>query len=225
MKKILAIILVIMLAASLVSCNKRKSGAENEKSTLDPILALKPGMAYSTVVCTTSPRTSEEPVATKKTEKMSIGCGADERYVSWKDGYGIAENGTVYVIRNSEWSLSSNAVSYGKLILSPSGISENMMSVCPQTKPIYAIFDEFDEDFFEENVLLYLTVNSSDVPARIDKAAAEKGKSLSVCIGVGYVNRGVYPPHGMCSYTVLVSYPKEALTGDEQINVSFENLD
>ncbi|MBQ9746118.1 MAG: hypothetical protein IJW21_04790 [Clostridia bacterium] len=222
MKKILAIILIIMCATALVSCKNRKNG-QTEKTDVDPMLVGWPGGAYSEIKCTTAPFTSKAPIAT--TEKTSIGCGIDERYIFWEDECGATENGTVYVIRNSEWSLSSNAVSYGKLILSPSGISENMMSVCPQTKGTYVIFDEFDEDFFEENVLLYLTVNSSDTPVFVDKKDVEKGKSLSVCIGVAYTNEGANSPHGMCSYTVLVSYPREALTGGEQINVSFEHLD
>ena len=127
----------------------------------------------------------------------------------------VIDSGHVQIIKNETWSASANCVSYSKIIFSEAEIRGEMKSVCVQTEKTQAIWAGFDEAFFEENALLYLTFNSAEIPAALSVSSVKKGQS--VCVAVECEKSDT--ARDMASYTVLVTLAKSSVTGAEKAEI------
>ena len=180
MKKITALFLAAVFAATLCSCIKK------------------------------------EPESTRTCHGMEQSFSSSSRYVTTTSAPVDAIVGSnAHVIKNDAWSASTKPVSYSKIIFSKEEIRDEMKSVCVQTEKAKAAWAGFDEDFFEENALLYLTFNSADAPLSCNVSSVKKGQSVCVTIECEKSDA----PSDMASYTVLVKLPKSSINGRETAEV------
>jgi len=203
MKKTAILFLVVILSVSFFSCAEKKPDSTKSCMGMEDI--------YAELGCGgTTPGTTAAI-----TQAVAAGLGGDNRFY-WHGKYANTLDEYAYVIKNEKWSASAEPVSYSKILLSAEDVRAEMKEVCGNTAETEAIYANFSEAFFEENALLYLTLNTTEKPSSLTIVGMEKGKNLNIIVNcVAQENITV----DMASYTVLVIFPQTEVAGNEQIKV------
>ena len=220
MKKILALFLAVIICSSAFACAKRGGASGGKTETTSEKHNFVGSAVCGPDVLGGSPKTTESLTPTIGAT-VEPDCGLDTpktilkwQFVSGNYTYAKTTDGRAYVICNKQWSASVKPVSYGKVIFSEAEIKVEMKEVCESTGELWESFDEF---FFEDNVLVYLTVNTSGKPYSVFANEIVKGEKADITLSCVATNSGA---SDMRSYTVLVILPKDEATGNEQINVN-----
>ena len=211
MKKILALIMAVCTFCSVCACAK----TSDTKKTGDGTALSTSSFTQTTEITTETKRIHKYTTTTTEKVTSCIMCLPSRNEIC---SYVIAWGERAYAFRSRTWSGSVATVSGGSFVL-----SENDMPILPEAysnaDDVKNIIDGFDGDFFEDHVLLVLTLNFSSGSKEPDAIHVSHVSDERIDVDVSVISPEIQTCD-MASWTMILVFEKENIKGNEQINIS-----